>query len=351
MAWINLGQIEILKKNSFQKITVEEKDILLTIVDGKFGAISSTCNHAGAPLERGCLKEGNIVCPWHNKKFDRVTGLNDKHPQEDGIESYNLKEENGHLYIDLVPNNQRQVKNKETHYLARDIFRKEGPLRVLGISTTSMDRSNPRYSTSEELLKLALDTAKEHHNLETKMIVLDDLKFRHCEGYYSKHEKACTWPCSITQMDSSDEMEHVYEGIVHWADIVLISTSIRWGVASSMYQKMVERLNCIQNQITINNKVLIKNKVAGFIITGAHDNIMTTAGQMLNFFSMLGMNFPQFPYVGHSLGWAAERVDENINYVTKSIVLKSEVKDLVGRSVEMSNILLGKNNLQNSTFV
>ena len=33
------------------------------------------------------------------------------------------------------------------------------------------------------------------------MIRLSELKFRACEGYYSKSAHACTWPCSITQMD------------------------------------------------------------------------------------------------------------------------------------------------------
>jgi len=33
------------------------------------------------------------------------------------------------------------------------------------------------------------------------------------------------------------------------------------------------RNNCVQNQITIANRVLIRNKVAGFIIVGGQDNI------------------------------------------------------------------------------
>jgi hypothetical protein len=50
--------------------------------------------------------------------------------------------------------------------------------------------------------------------------------------------------------------------MVLWADIVLLA-SIRWGNASSLYYKMAERLNTVQNQIK--NNILIKNKVAAFI--------------------------------------------------------------------------------------
>jgi hypothetical protein len=39
---------------------------------------------------------------------------------------------------------------------------------------------------------------------------------------------------------------------------------------------MVERLNCIQNQITIRDRVMLKNKVASFIITGGQDNVQAS---------------------------------------------------------------------------
>ena len=96
-------------------------------------------------------------------------------------------------------------------------------------------------------------------------------------------------------MDKTDQLDQVYEMAVHWADILLIATPIRWGAASSLYYKMVERMNCIQNQITLNNKVLIRNKVAAFIITGGQDGIQAVAGQMMGFFSEIGYLLPQFP--------------------------------------------------------
>jgi len=30
-------------------------------------------------------------------------------------------------------------------------------------------------------------------------------------------------------MDAADEMTEVYEALVHWADVVLLATPIRWG--------------------------------------------------------------------------------------------------------------------------
>ena len=99
---------------------------------------------------------------------------------------------------------------------------------------------------------------------------------------------------------------------------IIVATPIRWGAASSLYFKMAERLNCVQNAVTIRNQVLIRNKVAGFIIVGGQDNIQAVAGQMLGFFAELGFIFPQFPYIAHSRGWSHEDMELNVEIVRNS---------------------------------
>ena len=189
-----------------------------------------------------------------------------------------------------------------------------------------MDEANPRFSGSDHLLRHALDSCAAH-GAESKMIRLNELKFRACEGYYSKAAHACTWPCSITQMDASDQLDRVYEALVHWADAIIVASPIRWGAASSLYFKMAERLNCVQNPITIRDQVLIRNKVAGFIIVGGQDNIQGVAGQMLGFFAELGFIFPQFPYVAHSRGWSSEDMERNVEIVRASAELAEGAAD------------------------
>src|SRR6185436_4526967 len=111
-------------------------------------------------------------------------------------------------------------------------------------------------------------------------------------------------------------------GIVFWADVVMIATPIRWGSASSLYFKMAERLNCVQNQITLRNRVMLRNKVASFVITGGQDNVQAVAGQMLCFFGELGCSFPQFPFIAHSRGWTAEDMERNVEVVQRSEELR-----------------------------
>jgi multimeric flavodoxin WrbA len=131
-------------------------------------------------------------------------------------------------------------------------------------------------------------------------------------------------------------MIQVYEALVHWADVVLVGTPIRWGAASSLYYKMAERLNSVQNQITLRDQVLIQNKVAAFIITGGQDNIQAVAGQMLTFFGELGFMTPAFPFVAHSLGWTSENMERNMDVVQQSESLHQQSFELIERAVELS---------------
>lgn len=340
--WIDVGSSEELAGKPVQELRAGTRRIALTWRDGKFGAISGVCNHLGGPLGKGRLDGDFVVCPWHYYKFHWQTGEGEPGYEADRVPSHAVKVENGRVLVSGSPVTKRGRQPHDPHPLAREPKRQEGPIRVLGISTTAMTKSQPRYSTSEDLLThaLAVAGARRDSECETQLIRLRELSFRACEGFYSKSARACTWPCYITQMDSKDQMDRVYEGVVHWADVIVVATPIRWGSASSLYYKMIERMNCIQNQETVANRHLMRNKVAAFIITGGQDNVQAVAGQLLSFFSELGCQFPQFPYVAHSRGWSAEDMENNEQYVRESRVLHDGAAELVRRAADTAKLMI-----------
>ena len=337
--WHDLGPVDDLAARPLQQITVGRTRIALSHHDGVFGAISGACNHVGGPLGDGSLDGEYVTCPWHHWKYHRTTGLGEPGYEHEAVPRFETEIEAGHLWINLEPVTKRQRIPHDPHPLSRPVDRTEGGLRVAGISTTAMDPAFPRVSTSELLLQSALDHATAA-GAETRLIKLNDLSFRHCEGYYSKSAHACTWPCSITQMDPADQLDQVYEAMVHWADVLVVATPIRWGAASSLYFKMAERLNCVQNQTTIRNRVLIRNKVASFIVTGGQDNVQGVVGQMLTFFGELGFMFPQFPFIAHSRGWSAEDMENNLREVQQSQELREGAEQLMERSLCLARDLL-----------
>jgi multimeric flavodoxin WrbA/nitrite reductase/ring-hydroxylating ferredoxin subunit len=333
--WVDVGSTDELSRHACRPITAKNISVAVSFRDGTFGAISHACNHVGGPLGDGHLDGDYVVCPWHQWKFHRITGEGEPGFEDDKVPSFPVKVEAGRVLIDIANPSRRNKKPHDPHPLSRDVKREPGALRVAGISTTAMDPKAPRFSGSDHLLEHALEAARAQ-GAETRLIRLNELKFHACEGYYSKSARACTWPCSITQMNPKDELDRVYEALVHWADAIIVATPIRWGAASSLYFKMAERLNCVQNAITTHNKVLIRNKVAGFIIVGGQDNIQGVAGQMLGFFAELGFLFPQFPYVAHSRGWSHEDMENNVEIVRTSQELAEGAGELARRCLELS---------------
>ena len=313
--------------------------IAVFLHNGGLTAISDACNHKGGPLSEGRLNGEFVTCPWHGWEYSVVTGKGPAGYDEEQVPVYALEERPDGVYVQIPPVAPRKLlKHKPSHLLEEHPKEPGSPCRVLGISTTAMDDGNPRFSTSDALLDHAIERARELAT-DTQLIKLRSLNFRHCEGNYSKASHACTWPCAITERDPDDQLTGVYEGLVHWADVVLIATPIRWGNASSLYYKMAERLNCVQNQITIRDRVLIRNKVAAFIITGGQDNIQAVAGSMMTFWSELGYMFPQFPFIAHSRGWDAEDMQNNVRQVKASDALREASRELVQRAIDFWTVM------------
>jgi nitrite reductase (NADH) small subunit len=55
-------------------VTVNDRQIALFNVEGKFYAIHNSCPHEGGPLIEGRLKGHVVACPWHDLAFDIRNG-------------------------------------------------------------------------------------------------------------------------------------------------------------------------------------------------------------------------------------------------------------------------------------
>lgn len=341
MEFIKVCSTTDLPNNSQKIVQVGPQKVALFHYNNEITAIANACLHKAGPLGLGLVEnkyDGTYVtCPWHGWEYNIKTGSAPP-GYKDQQAVYEVKVDGDNVMVSEKPITKA---HRELHDLKSiaDLVKleyqtTEKSKNILGISTTNMNDALPRYSTSEAALEMALDYAKEHHGAAAKMLKLRELGFRACEGYYSQHMNACTWPCSITEMRPKDGMTQVYRDMILWADIVLVATPIRWGNPSSLYFKMAERLNCVQNQITIKDNVLIKNKVASFIITGGQDNIQQVAGQMMVFFTDLGFTFPPFSFLGWSRGWTAEDMDKNVMQFKKSEYIKRTAKEMVDNCIE-----------------
>lgn len=341
MEFVETIREDELANGTSKVISVKGKDIALFKIDNRITALGNSCLHKGGPLAKGKIEKKYdgfyVTCPWHGWEYNISNGK--APPGYDEQQSvFDVRIINGKIFVSSQPivySSKKKYDSPLKDLIELEYQTTTNSLNILGISTTNMNDNLKRDSTSEISLNKALSYSKEKYKASTVLLRLRDLEFRHCEGYYSINEQACTWPCSISEMDENDGMNEVYRKMILWADIVIISTPIRWGNASSLYHKMIERLNCVQNQTTLHDRVLVKNKVACFIITGGQDNIQHVAGNMMMFFTELGFSLPPFAFMGWSRGWTAEDMENNVIQFSKSRYIDRSVKDLVDNSMKL----------------
>src|SRR3984957_18924045 len=154
--WVDIGATADLSKAPLRRATAAGREIAVSFRDGQFGVVSNACNHAGGPLGDGRLDGEYIVCPWHNWKFHRCSGLGEPGFEEDRVPAYPVKVENGRVLVDVSAASKRGKKPHAPHPLSRKVERGGGPIRLAGIATSAMDAANPRFSGSDHLLNHAL---------------------------------------------------------------------------------------------------------------------------------------------------------------------------------------------------
>ena len=215
--WVDVGAADELSRAPIERIRAANRELAISSKDGVFGVVANACNHAADRSARAGSTATTSSVPGTTGSSTAATGTGEPGFEEDAVPAYAVKVEDGRVGWS-VPGRPPRTGSRTLRIRSRaTVERAPGPLRLAGISTTTMDMANPRFSGSDDLLGTASSAAREQ-GAETRLIRLTELRFRACEGYYSKAAHACTWPCSITQMDPDDQMDRVYEALVQWAE-------------------------------------------------------------------------------------------------------------------------------------
>jgi multimeric flavodoxin WrbA len=86
------------------------------------------------------------------------------------------------------------------------------------------------------------------------------------------------------------------------ADIVIFATPIWWGIQSSVIQRVIERMDALNDELLETGKSELANKVGGIVITGAEDGAEHIIGNLSNFMVWNGLTMPP----ACSLSWLGD---------------------------------------------
>jgi NADPH-dependent 2,4-dienoyl-CoA reductase/sulfur reductase-like enzyme/nitrite reductase/ring-hydroxylating ferredoxin subunit len=81
------------------RVKVSGVPVLLVRDGERVHAYGADCPHAGAPLEKGGLCNGRIVCPWHKGTFAIADGRLVEPPALEGLKRYPVRLENGRIFV------------------------------------------------------------------------------------------------------------------------------------------------------------------------------------------------------------------------------------------------------------
>ncbi len=76
------------------------------------------------------------------------------------------------------------------------------------------------------------------------------------------------------------------------ADIVLFATPIWWGGRSSLMQRIIERMDALDEEYHAEGRSALYNKVAGIVITGSEDGALSTMGGIMMVLTWMGFTLP-----------------------------------------------------------
>lgn len=81
--------------------TLEGEQIVLVSIDGEIYAFQDRCSHKEFPLSNGTLEGDQVECSWHGARFDVRTGRALCLPAIKPIKTYEVRVENGDIYVGL----------------------------------------------------------------------------------------------------------------------------------------------------------------------------------------------------------------------------------------------------------
>lgn len=97
--WVNVAPAVELPPGSSRVVNVENAQIAVFNLEGRYYAIEDVCTHDGGELASG-IREGDvIVCPCHGARFSIKTGAVLAPPAYEPVATFPVRVENGMVQV------------------------------------------------------------------------------------------------------------------------------------------------------------------------------------------------------------------------------------------------------------
>jgi len=150
----------------------------------------------------------------------------------------------------------------------------DAPLNILALNASL--KHEPELSNTGELASLVIEEMRALAAINAEVIRLSDAILP--VGLSFRETSQDDWPGLVTKIKA--------------ADVVLFCTPIWWGGRSSLMQRIIERLDALDEEYSATGRSAIKGKVAGIVITGSEDGALSVMGGIMMVLSWMGFTLP-----------------------------------------------------------
>jgi len=148
-------------------------------------------------------------------------------------------------------------------------------LRATILLGTLKPKNGKVFSSTKVLSEILCDELAKH-KVKSKIIHLASYKIP---------------PGTRSNMGHGDEWPRILAKLIR-SDIIIFATPVWWGGHSSLIQRVLERLDELNDEIVATGKSEFLNKVGGMVITGAEDGAQHIIANLANFMVWNGLTLP-----------------------------------------------------------
>jgi len=142
------------------------------------------------------------------------------------------------------------------------------------VLNASLKHEGQGISNTEELAQLVLDNMGGEVNSEIVRLADKNIPV----GLGFKESPDDEWPSIVDKIKA--------------ADIVIFATPIWWGTRSSLMQRVIERLDSLDEEYSSTGRSALLNKVAGIVITGSEDGAQAVQGGIMEVLTWMNFTLP-----------------------------------------------------------
>src|SRR5882724_10642651 len=137
-------------------------------------------------------------------------------------------------------------------------------------------KHEPDISNTDELTREVTAAMGTTCEINSEVIRLSDMKL----------------PVGLGFRESADDEWPVIVEKIKAADVIIFATPVWWGGRSSLMQRVIERLDSLDEEYIASGRSALYNKVAGIVVVGSEDGALSTMGSIMMVLTWMGFTLP-----------------------------------------------------------